>query len=306
MYHRVADVPQDPWELAVSPDNFERQLAYLKRNHTTMSLDELVQRLIGENLPDNAVAITFDDGYRDNLVYAKPMLAHYGIAATLFLATGSVGSSVPFWWDELAEWTLQSRQAVHHLEVVDGESFLMQWAEPEEADLDGTWRASSAPRTARQQAYLNIWRKLRNASQMQRMRVLTSLRGVFKEVHDSLSQPMNVAEIQELTRDGVIAIGAHTVHHPVLTGLSAEECREEIVTSATSCRLLTGQEVRSFAYPYGDMNDHVRRIVAESGFRVACSTRSARLDLNHQDLFAMPRIAVRNGDIEQFEALLGC
>jgi peptidoglycan/xylan/chitin deacetylase (PgdA/CDA1 family) len=91
MYHRVAAVQQDPWDLAVSPDTFEQQLAYLKRNNTTMALDKLVQGLRGGKLPDNAVAITFDDGYRDNLVQAKPLLAHYGLPATLFLATGLVG-----------------------------------------------------------------------------------------------------------------------------------------------------------------------------------------------------------------------
>jgi peptidoglycan/xylan/chitin deacetylase (PgdA/CDA1 family) len=306
MYHRVAAVQQDPWDLAVSPDTFEQQLAYLKRNNTTMALDKLVQGLRGGKLPDNAVAITFDDGYRDNLVQAKPLLAHYGLPATLFLATGWVGSSVPFWWDELAEWTLLSRRKVDCSEVIEGQSFLLQWDEPETADFETTWRASCEPRSARQKAYLALWRKLRTSSQVERTRVMDSLRGTFQGAHDPLSLPMVGAEIQELIRDGLITIGAHSVHHPTLTGLSIEECREEVVGSAEQCRRLTGLKVSSFAYPYGDVNEQVRQIVAETGFVSACSTRSAHLDVDLQDVYALPRLAVQNCGIAQFAALLGC
>jgi peptidoglycan/xylan/chitin deacetylase (PgdA/CDA1 family) len=306
MYHRVATLQQDPWDLAVLPDTFEQQLAYLKRNHTTMALDKLVQGLQSGKLPDNAVAITFDDGYRDNLVHAKPLLAHYGLSATLFLATGWVGSSVPFWWDELAEWTLLSRQAVDHSEVIEGKSFLLRWDEPETADSGRTWRASCEPRSARQKAYLALWRELRTASQVERTRAMASLRCTFQETHDPLSLPMSDSEIHELIGDGLVTIGAHTVHHQGLTGLSVEECREEVMGSAEQCRRLTGLEVSSFAYPYGDMNEQVREIIAEAGFDSACSTRSARLDVDLQDMYAMPRLAVQNCCIAQFAAMLDC
>jgi peptidoglycan/xylan/chitin deacetylase (PgdA/CDA1 family) len=306
MYHRVAALLEDPWDLAVSPDTFEQQLAYLKRNFRTMALDKLVQGLRNGKLPDNAVAITFDDGYRDNLVHAKPLLAHYGLPATLFLATGWVGSSVPFWWDELAEWTLFSRQAVDRTEMIAGKSFLLRWDEPETADSGGMWRASCEPRSARQKAYLALWRELRIASQVERTRAMASLRGAFQGAHDPLSLPMGGAEIQELIRDGLVTIGAHTVHHQALTGLSMEECREEVVGSAEHCRRLTGLEVSSFAYPYGNMNEQVRQIVLEAGFVSACSTRSAHLDVDLQDMYEMPRLAVQNCGVAQFAALLGC
>ena len=90
------------------------------------------------------------------------------------------------------------------------------------------------------------------------------------------------------------------------TDLSMEECREEVVRSAEQCRRLTGLEVSSFAYPYGDMNEQVRQIVAEAGFVSACSTRSSHLDVDLQDMYAMPRLAVQNRGIAQFAALLGC
>jgi hypothetical protein len=70
--------------------------------------------------------------------------------------------------------------------------------------------------------------------------------------------------------------------------------------------MLTGLDVTSFAYPYGDMNELVREIVAGTGLVSACSTRSAHLDVDLEDRFAMPRVAVQNCDIVQFATLLGC
>src|SRR5438309_2356455 len=122
MYHRVAFVQNDPWGLAVDPERFEEQIAYAKQHRSPMSVDEFVERLRSKSLPADAVAVTFDDGYRDNLVNAKPVLARYGVPATLFLATGFVDQDAPFWWDELATMILASTQAVHEQHVLAGEA----------------------------------------------------------------------------------------------------------------------------------------------------------------------------------------
>src|SRR4051794_18585312 len=107
MYHRVAHVRLDPWSIAVDPRNFEEQMEFVKRHRSAMSMDEFVQRLSAGALPENAVAITLDDGYRDNLINAKPVLTRYGLPACLFLTTGYVDSGEPFWWDELAAMILE-------------------------------------------------------------------------------------------------------------------------------------------------------------------------------------------------------
>ncbi len=154
MYHRVAVARHDPWGLAVDPERFEEQIAYLKHHRTPMSMDELVDRLRSKTLPANAVAVTFDDGYRDNLVNAKPVLARHGVPATLFLATGFIDQNTPFWWDELATMILASTQAIRDQQVWAGEAITLDWGEAERSDIAGGWRVSDGPRTARQNAYL--------------------------------------------------------------------------------------------------------------------------------------------------------
>ena len=110
MYHRIARVRHDPWGIAVDPERFDQQMDYVKRHRSAMSMDELVQRLKTNTLPADAVAITFDDGYRDNLVHAKAVLTRYGLPACLFLATGYVDRGEHFWWDELATMILESTE----------------------------------------------------------------------------------------------------------------------------------------------------------------------------------------------------
>src|SRR5258708_18633096 len=135
MYHRVAVSRHDPWGLAVDPERFEEQMAYVKHHRTPMSMDELVHRLRSKTLPANAVAVTFDDGYRDNLVNAKPVLARHGLSATLFLATGFINQNTPFWWDDLATMVLPSTQARRDQQVWPGETVTIDWARPCRFDL---------------------------------------------------------------------------------------------------------------------------------------------------------------------------
>ena len=77
MYHRVDDVPLDPWRLAVSPLHFEMHLKVLKNNYQVISPKELVDQLENNSLKRNQVCITFDDGYLDNYTQAMPLLEKY-------------------------------------------------------------------------------------------------------------------------------------------------------------------------------------------------------------------------------------
>src|SRR5215217_5366262 len=101
MYHRVANVGVDPWQLAVSPKHFEEQVEQLTKHFHVIPVSELVQSLQQKSLPANSVCITFDDGYTDNYLFAKPILEKYNCPATLFIPSQFIGQEHPFWWEEL-------------------------------------------------------------------------------------------------------------------------------------------------------------------------------------------------------------
>lgn len=97
MYHRVSAEPDIPG-LTVTPAQFERQLAFLKRRgYQGINLSQLADSLEGKiSLPDRAVVITFDDGYQDNYTQAWPLLKKYGYSATIFLVSDFVGQDSSF------------------------------------------------------------------------------------------------------------------------------------------------------------------------------------------------------------------
>jgi peptidoglycan/xylan/chitin deacetylase (PgdA/CDA1 family) len=303
MYHRVASVRHDPWGLAVDPGRFEAQIAYLKTRRTPMSMSEMVNRLRTKTLPANAVAITFDDGYRDNLVHAKPVLLKYGVPATLFLTTGCVDAESPFWWDELAAMILESARATRQIEICAGETIALEWGPPEPSDT-GTWRAGYGAQTQRQHCFLAIWSTLQRTTALERDRVMRSLRQSFGTVSDPLAMPMSSGEVREWSSGGALTLGAHTITHPALTRLSRSESRREIRESAEVCRRLSGEPSDGFAYPYGDTNSETRADVVLAGLEWACTTRGAFADAVPLDFHALPRLAVPDAGVPQLMTIM--
>jgi len=99
LYHRIADAKNDPHRLCVSPENFREQIKFLKENFRIVPLVQLVQEVRSKKLKNKTMAITFDDGYADNLHNALPILQEYDIPATIFLTAGYIGQNKPFYWD---------------------------------------------------------------------------------------------------------------------------------------------------------------------------------------------------------------
>lgn len=101
LYHRVTELESDPHHLAVSPARFKSHLDAIVRLGVPMSLAAMLDAARRGSLRAGAVAVTFDDGYADNLTSAAPLLAEAGVPATIFLSTGAIVNGREFWWDEL-------------------------------------------------------------------------------------------------------------------------------------------------------------------------------------------------------------
>jgi len=104
MYHRVAVEQFDPWELCVTPEHFADHVDVLAASgRRVFSVTDLVAGHRAGTLPKGAIAISFDDGYVDNLRVAAPTLAQRDLPATVFVATAAMGSGRMMWWDELGD-----------------------------------------------------------------------------------------------------------------------------------------------------------------------------------------------------------
>jgi peptidoglycan/xylan/chitin deacetylase (PgdA/CDA1 family) len=111
MYHYISEPPADAdayrRDLSTTPADFEAQLAWLRsQGYQSITLTDLTYHLaLGWPLPDKAVILTFDDGYRDNYTYAFPLLKRYGYVGTFFLVTQPIDNGDPAYltWDMVKE-----------------------------------------------------------------------------------------------------------------------------------------------------------------------------------------------------------
>jgi peptidoglycan/xylan/chitin deacetylase (PgdA/CDA1 family) len=303
MYHRIADDRIDPWGLAVSPANFEEQLRVIRRHRHPLRLTEFVDRLMAGTLPAKAAALTFDDGYVDNLTAGKPRLAAADVPATIFLATGYLNCGEPFWWDELAQLILAGDGMQRCDLVVGGETIHIDLALE---NWQGEDRGMPADMSEKRHFILGrLWQSLRHLGSDERRSTIATIRSVFARsgILKMPGRAMTDEEVRTIAADGLVAIGAHTVTHPVLAGLDGPACRHEVNESKRVCEGLIGGSIGTFAYPYGDYDAAAREMVRTAGFTIACSTRSAPVDPDY-DILTLPRLQVTNVGGDAFEQML--
>jgi peptidoglycan/xylan/chitin deacetylase (PgdA/CDA1 family) len=237
MYHRVEVVERDPWRLAVEPSLFAEQLEVIRDRFQPISLERLCDGLAARDIPRRSVVLTFDDGYRDNLTNATPLLEKHDVPASLFVTTGYLDSGRDFWWEELEDVCglrgLDSRTEWERLRPLDRSE--------REAELDEFWRAAG-------------------------------LHGPPPP-----SRTLTSGELTELAQAGTFEIGAHTVTHPALSRLPVARQVEEIGEGKAALECLLGRRVSSFSYPHGDFSSATVRAVQAHGFALACTTSGESL-----------------------------
>lgn len=290
MYHHVGDAaPGDPWRLAVSPRRFREQLSVLRRDRTPMRLSELVRRHAAGQLPRDAVAITFDDGYTSNLQNAKPALEAMGIPATVFVTSGFVDRQDEPWWDQLAALMLGPTTLPEQLNVpVDGRTLV--WREQH-------WSPRRRVAVHRDIHRLLVWRR-----EPEQRRVLDLLKSQVGALPNGAAGPcrtMSTHELRELAAGDAIEIGAHTVTHPSLSRLPRAPQHDEIAACKRALEAILDRRVDGFSYPYGDYDAASMQAVSESGYRYACT--STRGFVHPRDnALKLPRLMVEDWGGEEF------
>jgi len=300
MYHRIADEPIDPWGLAVSPAHFEQQLEVLRRTRRPLPLGEFMRMLGAGTLPSDAVALTFDDGYVDNLIAGLPRLAAAGVPATVFLATGFLDRCEPFWWDELARFILRENAPESFEVEIQGRSITFELG-PQASVGKGDHALSRS--TDRRTMLETLYEPMRHLDDDGRRAAMTKLRSILSAHDDGMNpgRAMTSEEVRTLAASGLVTIGAHTVTHPSLPSLETTACRHEVAGSKTACEAVAIAPVTTFAYPYGEFNDEVREAVKDAGFATAFTSRRGPA-VAASDMLSMPRIYVPNQDGDAFES----
>jgi peptidoglycan/xylan/chitin deacetylase (PgdA/CDA1 family) len=287
LYHRVADLRQDPYGLAVHPDRFAAHVEHLVRLGSTVPLESTV----GPEASSRGIAITFDDGYADNATAAAPVLVDAGLPATWFITVGFLGRR-RFWWDRLADALLGAHPLPSSIDVeIAGRKIWL--------DLRTT--------TARHNALHFLHRRLLPMAQSTLQSTVDYIIGLLDApgpTADDLT--MTPDQLKCLAASPLQQVGAHTRTHVHLHGQSEDVQLEEILGSVADLSELLQRPVLDFAYPFGS-HDTVGTVapglVEEAGCRLACTTTPGRVR-RRSDPYRLPRLTVLDWDVDEFSARL--
>jgi len=305
LYHRVLDYESDPQLLAVSVSNFRDQMQYLKRNYQIISLEKLTNAIIENKVPKNSVAITFDDGCADNYYFMKPILEELDIPATIFVTTSLIDLERELWWDELERVFLHSDELPDHCDLRLNDFRISLDTKNSASEKFNGWNITmNEDITPRKKAYLKFHSILKTLNHTKRNEILDSLfawagkeRGCRK-----FYRSMSSNEIFDISKGGLIEIGAHTDNHSVLSYLTYEDQKEEIVTSKLKLEEITNLKIKTFAYPFGSHLDYNKRSVLsvkEAGFSRSYSNFPLKIS-RRSDIFQQTRFLVRDWSCDDF------
>lgn len=290
LYHRVLDLEHDPEQLAVSPSNFEAHVQYLQNTFSVVPLADIVRKISLEESLEDTATITFDDGYADNLSFARPILENHRAPATFFLTAGMIGSKREFWWDEIERIVFSPDNEGRQISLeIDGSRHLFDFQT--ESVMD---------------SYRNIHKLIRHLPHEKRYPIIKKLlKWSLPEGKKTrpANRVLNKQDVKELARSTFVEIGSHGMTHTPLSAESAKQLRHEVVKSRKILERITGSSITSFSYPFGlshDVNAEVISEVRSSGY--SCGIANTRGLINSgTDLFMIPRMLVRNWNLTEFQ-----
>jgi peptidoglycan/xylan/chitin deacetylase (PgdA/CDA1 family) len=288
--HRVTGDDEGYLE-GLRPEWLDAHLAYLTRHYEVLSLDRLL-RCYEERqpVPARSVVLTFDDGFRDNLLHGLPVLKKHGVPATVFVVTGCAASGELPWPQRLGclfQQTPRSTLAVR----LGGNG-----TPPEEFPL-GT-------AAERRRAYVRVKEFLTRQPREVRESWIARL-GRELGVEPPRDRMLSWADLQELRAAGW-GIGAHTFSHPWLARIPAAEARAELEWCRADLREQLGVERPAFCFPAGSCSAELQALVKQLGFRSAFQPnpphRVNTLENSHP--FALGRMGLPNAPAVCLEAEL--
>jgi peptidoglycan/xylan/chitin deacetylase (PgdA/CDA1 family) len=283
MYHRVTELPVDPWGLAVHPDRFREQIDALMRARHVVPLNKLLDMEARRSFRDKPLAaVTFDDGYVDVYSEARPILQAFSCPTTVFVTTGAIGTDREFWWDALARIFLETVCLPTTLALTIANN-AHDWVIP---PLDETGD--------REKIFYEVYSALRTLSQEVQTAYIDEL-GHWANCELTprpAHRAMTRQELEDLSHDPIM-IGPHSVTHPALGAHSPDFQREEILESKRFCEAITRAPVDTFAYPFGDYDDQTLSALRDAGIKFACTTRLGVIHRN-VDPLRLPRFQVGN------------
>lgn len=262
--------------ICVAPSAFGEHLALLASEYRVLPLPEAVRCLReGKTLPRNAVAVTFDDGYADNLAAAR-LLRHYGLTATFYITTSCLAGELPFWPAELRQLVAGVRAPEIRMRARGGDVVIPCRTDGERrAAIRALSRLFKANSIAVREAFRSQLRSLAGGAEV-------------------VSPMLTWDQVREMHGMGM-TIGAHTMTHPNLPNAGAAAASREIAGSKARVEQELGAPASMFSYPNGGAEryrtDEVEALVRAAGYEAATTSWNGFAGPS-SNVFALERVQV--------------
>ena len=271
LFHRVNDEKDDLWP-PMTPALFERIIGTLVNNYRVVCLEEWLQ----EGAPDFAgkkvATVSFDDGYKDNIEYAAPILEKYNCPASFYVATDCINKNIPTWTyllDHALQQTKVTSICMYHNQVPE----LFKNVSLSEKQLVRK---------------INPWMK--KLPDTERQLVLDSILDQCTDIVIPENKMMSWNDVVQLNNAG-FHIGSHSHTHPMLAALGNEsEILSELSTSFQLIKDKTGRTPITISYPIGSFDERVIRLSRQVGYKYGLATEQRPFRSKDDDLMAIPRI----------------
>jgi peptidoglycan/xylan/chitin deacetylase (PgdA/CDA1 family) len=289
LYHQIARRNPDVHCLAVPPDVFRAQIEYLTRCWHPMDLGDMAEAAVNGEVPEGGIALTFDDGYVDNLECAVPILAEFKVPATFFLTTERLDHPRTYWWDSLEAILLGSDRPAPAVTLrIDGKARIFSTAH---------WHERRA-------AHDILYPILKSSPPAVRDDLLRQLAMAARVTPSPVGgRPLLAEEIKTVATMPSVSLGAHGVHHLSLPGLKGEQLHQEVFECRTALERTAGQSLSLFAYPFGDVSPETAEMVRAADYQFAVTSDPRPLGPREHPL-RLPRLKPPTSAGDDFAAWL--
>lgn len=273
-YHRIAPVQGslvlDPAMISATPDGFARQMKYLAEHYNIISICDILDAITnGKSLPPRAVLISFDDGYYDLLKYAWPVLQKLKLPAVIFAATEYANNPEhSFWWDRIANAILNTER-----KTIDISPFDIHLADN---------------RHDRYAVVKRVQACLKNLNNAESKDLVNEICQFLGEKKSPQQVSLDWEQLRQLNQGGIV-IGAHSQTHPLLTRISLDDAKSEILGSQDTLKHEIGNTYPIFCYPNGSYSKAIITILKANGFTIAFTSQDGQNDLRTSNPYCLCR-----------------
>ncbi len=283
LYHGVTDSQSHGIEnysaKHLQVDEFARQIEYVSKNCNVLSIDDIVTRTRNnEPFGEYAVAITFDDGFRNNYTTAAPVLEKFGVPAVFYISSGIVNSTIMFWVDILEDCLNLSKKDRITVQLDNSVEFLLR----EDSE--------------KIQALKAIKSFCKKSNEETKNRILAQVQeqtGVTASVdHASNYEKISWSELRAMNSSDLFTIGGHSMYHDILSALPPEKMASDVELSIRLLEYNLNQQITHYSYPEGQENHYNEMVIDKlKELGIVCSPSAiAGTNRPQTDLFHLKRI----------------